>query len=190
MVDCPGSRLVSVSVAPTPHDADLVVIGGGLAGISAGLRGAELGLRAVILEQGDDPAYACNTRISGGTMHVAYRSPYEPVEELVAAVERVTYGNTDPVLARLLATRGRESLARLAEYGATLTELDAVAGVLPQVALAPAGRDGHVGERGQGPDLLLQAMTQRGELLSESRCISGTPRPASSSRATACVVST
>src|SRR5262245_40031831 len=119
--------------------ADLVTIGGGLAGMAAALRAAELGLRVVVLEQGDGSEYACNTRISGGTLHIAYRSPYESRDNLLAALERVTFGNADPALAALLADHGRPTVDWLRERGAEIIELDAVAGVLPQVALVPLG---------------------------------------------------
>ena len=36
---------------------DLIVVGGGLAGLSAAVRASELGLSVLVLEQGDGEAY-------------------------------------------------------------------------------------------------------------------------------------
>ena len=47
---------------------DLVAIGGGFAGLVAALRGAELGLRTVVLEQGLDERYLCSSRWAGGIL--------------------------------------------------------------------------------------------------------------------------
>ena len=48
---------------------NVVVIGGGIAGLVAGLRACELGLRPVVLEKGTG-TYLCNTRLTGGTFHL------------------------------------------------------------------------------------------------------------------------
>ena len=53
--------------------SDVVVIGGGIAGLIAANRAAQLGLRAIVLEQGTAEKYLCNTRYTGG--HDAHRSP-------------------------------------------------------------------------------------------------------------------
>ena len=43
---------------------DLVAVGGGFAGLVAALRGAELGLRSAVVEQGADARYLCSSRRS------------------------------------------------------------------------------------------------------------------------------
>ena len=52
-------------------ELDLVSIGGGFAGLVAALRGAELGLRTAVLEQGADEGYLCSSRWAGGIFHVS-----------------------------------------------------------------------------------------------------------------------
>ena len=52
-------------------DADVLIVGGGFAGLSAAQRAAELGLSAMVLEQGANPDYLCNSRVTGGIVHFA-----------------------------------------------------------------------------------------------------------------------
>src|SRR5579862_8730730 len=78
---------------------DLVAIGGGFAGLIAALRGAELGLRTAVLEQGVDERYLCSSRWAGGIFHVSYHDVKLPAGELMAAIERATGGEAEPELA-------------------------------------------------------------------------------------------
>lgn len=64
---------------------DVVVVGGGIAGLVSGCRAAELGLSAVIVEKGSEERYACNTRWTGGAFHFAFRDPTTGEERLRAA---------------------------------------------------------------------------------------------------------
>ena len=74
----------------TEHpEFDLVSIGGGFAGLVAALRGAELGLRTEILEQGTDERYLCSSRWAGGIFHVSYHDVKLAPAELVGAIEQV-----------------------------------------------------------------------------------------------------
>ena len=50
-------------------EADAVVVGAGIAGLVTALRLAEQGMKAVVLEQGSQDKYPCNTRIAGGAFH-------------------------------------------------------------------------------------------------------------------------
>jgi len=65
---------------------DLVAIGGGFAGLVAALRGAELGLRTAVLEQGVDERYLCSSRWAGGIFHVSYHDVKLAPGGLVAAI--------------------------------------------------------------------------------------------------------
>jgi len=62
---------------------DVTVVGAGIAGMVAAVRAAELGLRVAVLEKGEAREYPCNTRYSGGIIHVAYHSAKLPADELV-----------------------------------------------------------------------------------------------------------
>jgi fumarate reductase flavoprotein subunit len=54
------------------HPLDICIIGGGFAGLTVAARLGEMGHRAVVLEQGEETLYPCNSRFSGGTMHLAF----------------------------------------------------------------------------------------------------------------------
>src|SRR4029077_11079384 len=82
---------------------DLVAIGGGFAGLVAALRGAELGLRTAVLEQGADEHYLCSSRWAGGIFHVSYHDVKLPAAARAAAIERATAGEAEPELAAAIA---------------------------------------------------------------------------------------
>ena len=63
---------------------DVVVVGGGIAGLVAAGRAAELGLSVVVLEQGEGERYLCNTRYTGGTFHVGYTDVAKPASSCSA----------------------------------------------------------------------------------------------------------
>ena len=66
---------------------DVVVVGGGLAGLSAANRAAELGLSALVLEQGDAVDYPCNSRFAGGIVHVAQKDMRADPADIKAAID-------------------------------------------------------------------------------------------------------
>ena len=51
---------------------DAIVIGGGIAGLVAANRAAELGRRVAVLEKGTAEKYLCNTRYTYGTFHINF----------------------------------------------------------------------------------------------------------------------
>ncbi len=66
---------------------DVTLVGAGIAGmvaaVCAAVCAAELGLRVAVLEKGEAREYPCNTRYSGGIIHVAYHSAKLPADELL-----------------------------------------------------------------------------------------------------------
>ncbi len=71
---------------------ETLIIGGGLAGLTCGLRLAEQGVSVAILEKGETDKYLCNSRICGGAFHVSYRDVAEPPEVLMNAMKGKTQG--------------------------------------------------------------------------------------------------
>ena len=52
---------------------DVVIIGGGVAGLIAANRAAQLGMTVIVLEKGTAEKYLCNTRFTGGSLHICHR---------------------------------------------------------------------------------------------------------------------
>ena len=75
---------------------ETVIIGGGLAGLTCGLRLAQQGVRVAILETGETDRYMCNSRICGGAFHVSYRDVAEPADVLLKAMNSKTQGFLRP----------------------------------------------------------------------------------------------
>ena len=139
---------------------DLVVVGGGLAGMVAGVRAAERGLRVAVLEQGTDPRYPCNTRWSGGIIHVGYTDPKEPEAALRAAIERNTRGFTDPALADVLVRDTTRVIDWLRAQGGRFIRAGAVAWQNWMMA-PPRPLVSGLDWQGRGPDVMLRLLAER-----------------------------
>jgi len=136
---------------------DLVVIGGGLAGLTAATRAGELGLHAVVLEQGSEERYPCNSRLSGGIFHIAYHEMKSAPQTLRAAIERATAGEADPALVEALAGNAGRLVDWLRDHGARF--MRGGSADWERWLLAPPRplQAGLVWE-GRGPDVLLRAL--------------------------------
>jgi len=138
---------------------DLVIVGGGLAGLTAGVRAAQLGLRPLVLEQGDGQDYPCNSRQSGGILHIAFHDPYRPARELVGIIDRLTGGEAKPELAHALAQTGARLIAWLQGQGARFMRFNPQEGYRWCLAPPRALRAGPDWEK-RGPDLLLRQLAR------------------------------
>ncbi|WP_375459934.1 FAD-dependent oxidoreductase [uncultured Enterovirga sp.] len=95
----------------------LLVVGGGIAGLSAALRAAELGLDVCLVEKGAGERYPCNTRMSGGIIHVAYNDVKRPTQELEAILARATAGRLSADLAHAFAVGAPRLVNWLLRHG-------------------------------------------------------------------------
>jgi len=139
--------------------ADIVVIGGGLAGLTAANRAASLGLKSLVLEQGTAADYACNSRYSGGLFHVAFKDVAGPADAVLAAVE--AEAPAEPALARraVLAAEAPRALDWLKGEGVRFIRggpLEFMRWVLAPPRPRTAGLDW----KGRGPDVLLRRLTE------------------------------
>ncbi len=137
---------------------DLVVIGGGLAGLSAANRAAELGLRPVVLERGADELYPCNSRFAGGLVHLAFKDMTAGADEIHAAIERSTGGLTEPALTHLLADEAGRALTWVRGQGGRFIKAGPYEW-MRWVLAPPRPRTPGLEWKGRGPDMLLRALT-------------------------------
>lgn len=139
-------------------NADLAVVGGGLAGLTAAVHGAELGLSVVLLEKGTTDRYLCNTRMAGGIIHIAYHDGKTPGADL-AAVVKARRPDMDPAVAEALGTGCGTFIDWLRAHGARF--------VRPGPAwqnwtlAPPRALTAGVDFAGRGPDILLRSLGQR-----------------------------
>lgn len=141
-------------------DPDLVVVGGGIAGLTAALRGAELGLRVVVLEQGSDPLYPCNTRFSGGIIHAAYHDVNRPAEELTSILGVAMRQVASQQMVATVARDGRRLVAWLQGQGVRFMRFSPLEAhrwcMAPPRPIGP-GLDW----KGRGPDVMIRTLTER-----------------------------
>lgn len=78
--------------------ADVAVMGGGIAGLVAAVRAAQHGLQVLVLEQLTDVRYVCNSRITGGIFHFANRSILNQPEVLARQITAGSDGTADAAL--------------------------------------------------------------------------------------------
>lgn len=139
---------------------DVIVVGGGLAGLSAALRSAELGLKAVVLERGEDERYPCNSRYSGGIIHVSYHDVKRSSAELFEIILKATDGDVQHPLAEAVATDASRLVDWLQSHGVRFMRFSNLES--QRWCMAPArpvspGLDW----KGRGPDVTLRLLTER-----------------------------
>lgn len=141
---------------------DLIILGGGLAGLSAGNRALELGLTAAVVEQGDGDAYPCNSRFSGGILHVAFKNVKEDVSRLRAAVAAANHGTFDAEVTDALVNASARAADWLREQGAKFIRVGQIEWqqwvMAPPRPLTP-GLDW----KGRGPDVTLRTLLEKFE---------------------------
>lgn len=135
----------------------VVIVGGGLAGLVAGARASELGLAVTVLERGKDQNYPCNTRWSGGVIHIAYTDITSSAETLRSAIHRDTRGHVDVAQADAVSANGPRFIDWLRGQGSAFvrTEVDWQQLILEPMRELRAGLDW----KNRGPDQLLKRLT-------------------------------
>lgn len=141
----------------TNEQYDVVVVGGGIAGLSAANRAAQQGLKVAVLERGTDERYLCNSRYSGGILHIASHNAKDPAGKLMEVIKDATSGKADPELSRALAMTAGRAIDWLHDEGAKYIRVGNI--VWQQHVLAPprplvAGLDW----KGRGPDVTLRQL--------------------------------
>lgn len=155
---------------------ETLIIGGGLAGLTCGLRLAGQGVKVAVLEKGETEKYLCNSRICGGAFHVSYRDVFEPPATLLNAINTLTKGFAKPEFAETMASNVATAVNFLKSKGIRYIKV----GTAPhrQTTLAPPiatkGRDYW---HGRGGDVMLRTLHAElkkagGTLLVNTRALS------------------
>jgi fumarate reductase flavoprotein subunit len=117
---------------------DVIVIGGGIAGLVAASRAAQLGKRVVVLEKSKEQKYLCNSRYTYGTFHINFTDVGADEEVLFDKIEACCEGFARKDLARAIAKDGRRLMQWLKSEGVDLVDL----GGYQTNVLAPPWRKG------------------------------------------------
>jgi fumarate reductase flavoprotein subunit len=137
--------------------ADIVVIGGGLAGLTAANRAAELGRSVIVLEAGTDEDYYCNSRICMGFINVAMGDIEAGPASMRRSVDAVTRGFAKPELRDALAENAQAALRWLRRQGVTI--IKGTWRPSNQAMLAPPSAIGAgLTWRGRGGDRMLRVL--------------------------------
>ena len=160
---------------PLDRCGDLVVVGAGLAGLTAANRALDLGRTATVVESSDSAKNLCASRLSGGLFHVAYRSVLAPPEELAQKTLAATQGHVEPELAQALAGTAARGVEWLKSMGVAFTSIEPDQGWRDHVA-APLGfyDQSHFVWEGLGADVLLNTLERHflergGRILRDTR---------------------
>ncbi len=134
---------------------DVIVIGGGLAGLIAANRAAEFGKRVAVLEKSAEEQHLCNSRYTYGTFHIHFTDVGADEDALYQKIEACTEGFARQDLARSIARNGRRLMQWLRDEGVGLTNL----GDYQTNVLAPPWRKGFgLTWRGFAGDVALQQL--------------------------------
>src|SRR5260370_472346 len=104
--------------------ADLIVIGGGIAGWTAARRAQQLGARVVLVESAPEGPGTSNGRLSGGRIHASHLSPRRPPRDLYEQIIEKTAGTARPDVARAWSENAGRSLDFLISEGAEIAPME------------------------------------------------------------------
>jgi len=143
---------------PEPGIRDLVVIGGGLAGLSCAARAAELGLAVQVLEQGTDEHYPCNSRYSGGMFHLNYLDIADPPSRLEAALRRMVPADIDAEVIVAIGVNARRCVQWLQDHARARFVRVGPAHFEKWVLAPPRPPKAGLVHPGRGPDVVLTGL--------------------------------
>ncbi len=145
-------------------ETDVVIVGGGLAGLSAAITAAAAGARVNVLEQGTEPRYLCNSRITMGVFQIALNDMESGAAALAAAITRATHGHVDAALAERFAGEAATSIRWLRAQSIRLIRGGAAAANLG-VLSPPVPRRPGLHWEGRAGDVMLRQLTANLEQL-------------------------
>ena len=141
---------------------DLLVIGGGLSGLSAAVHAAESGARVAVFEAGAVAKYPANSRYTGGVFHLAFENIHAPPAQLREAIDAATGGYCPGGMAQVLAEQGAAAINWLSEHGAVFGkggDFPFMSSMLMPFSLREPGFHNHWPDK--GADRLLDSLEQQ-----------------------------
>src|SRR5947209_19134578 len=142
------------------NEADVVIVGGGLAGLTAGGRLAQHGHRVTVAEAGADDHYLCNSRIASGSYQLAHSDPTLDAATLRDAIMGDTEGAADPELAAAVAAIAGEAMQWLRAEGTKFIKVSHGGKGASWSMAPPRPATPSFGWEGRGPDLTLRSLTK------------------------------
>ena len=139
---------------------DLVIIGGGIAGLTPALRAPELNLKPLVREKGVPPDYPCNARFSGGIVNVAEKEMRAPKADILAKIDSLTGGMGTGGLGEIMAEDAEKALEWLRGNDAKFIK-GGVIELMRWVLAPPRPRRPGLDWKGRGPDTLLRNLTAK-----------------------------
>lgn len=144
-----------------PNQADVLIVGAGLAGLTAANRSVARGLKVVVLEKGEGEDYLCNSRIASGSFNLAHSDPTAEADVLRDAIMGDTEGAADPALAAAIARTAGPAFAWFRAEGAKFIKITRPGKAAANWSMAPPrpSKPGF-GWQGRGPDASLRTLAK------------------------------
>lgn len=160
----------------TFQSVDVLIVGGGLAGLVAANRCRQLGFSVVVAEKGQGADYRCNSRFATGVFHISYQDVMDPDEALEKVIETATSGTADRDQMSAIAKNGKRIVRWLQAEG---TQLIVIGPAEWQrwVLAPPTPRQAGLNWPGRAGDVLLRRLranlTRRGGVFCERTRVTG-----------------
>lgn len=104
------------------RETDLVIVGSGLAGLCAGIRACESGVKTLIVEKGSALAMSSNSILSGGALTKPNDESEESIQAFVDEFTKKSKGKGDPDITRVIAENITKDLDWLVAHGVELCD--------------------------------------------------------------------
>lgn len=131
-----------------------------LPGLTAVLRAAELGLRVTVLERGEGDEYLCNSRWSGGNIHMGMDNPCADAAYLQSHIEHLTLGLPNQDLAPVFAQTATKAVDWLRGHGVRFMRLGEHPG-RQWIMVPPRRGQPGLDWKGPGPDDTLKRLAAK-----------------------------
>ena len=139
---------------------DVIVIGGGIAGLVAANQAVDRNLKTLVLEKGESTSYPCNTRFAGGTYHACLRDVMTEPKVLAKLMVESSSGFISPLHAQVIALNASRVVHWLESIGMQFVQVSKAEH--HRWAMAPQGRtQPGLSWKGLAGDVLLHTLAER-----------------------------